>query len=144
MKILIASSDIEETGYIQKMLNIHQPDWELSIAGSGKQCLESVKNGCCPDIVVLDINISDTPCFYLIDIIRDDSDVPIIVLSDDKEMDTLVRAFDAGASDYIVKPFNKAVFIARLNSLYRRRKWDMQAVEKRQKEIPVNNAPMIQ
>jgi DNA-binding response OmpR family regulator len=44
-------------------------------------------------------------------------------------MQTLVKAFDAGTNEYIVKPFNKAIFMARLKALLRRRAWDIQARE---------------
>ncbi|MDD4923581.1 MAG: response regulator [Dehalococcoidales bacterium] len=129
MKILVASSDIDLTEYIYDALNICQPDWELSITDSGKQCLETVRNGNCPDIILLGIKI-DVHCLKLIEMIRDCSDVLIIVFSGDKDIDTLTKAFNAGANDYIVKPFNKSVFIARLKALYRRRVWDTQAIEK--------------
>lgn len=56
----------------------------------------------------------------LIKQIRDDSDVPVIVLSDTNNIHTLVKAFDLGANDYIVKPLNKKIFIARLKSITRR------------------------
>jgi DNA-binding response OmpR family regulator len=85
-----------------------------------------VKNGSCPDVVILGMHLYDISSLDLLKKIRDDSDVPVIVLSDDKNMDTLVKAFNAGANDYIMKPFNKAIFIARLKALIRRRTWDIQ------------------
>jgi DNA-binding response OmpR family regulator len=133
MKILIAIDDEDIIRHVTMTLNTNKPDWELSIIDSGKQCLKAVSNGNCPDVVILGLNIPDIPCFDLIEKIRDNSDVLIVVLSDDKDMNTLVRAFSAGANDYIMEPFNKAVFIARLQSLVRRRTWDMQATEKRQR-----------
>ena len=137
MKILIACSETEITGYVEKTLSIQQPDWELATTTSGKQCLKAVKNGNCPDLIIIGIKLEDIPCFNLIETIRDDSDIPIIVLSMDRDLNTLVRAFNAGASDYIAVPFNKAVFIARLKALHRRRTWDMPASEKRRRESPI-------
>ncbi len=141
MKILVASSDIDLTEYIHDTLNVCQPDWELSITDSGKQCLEAVKNGKCPDIIIMGIEIGNIPCFNLIERIRDYSDVLIIVFSGNKDIDTLTKAFDAGANDYIVKPFNKSVFITRLKALYRRKVWDMQAAENRQQEKNTRSNP---
>jgi DNA-binding response OmpR family regulator len=69
--------------------------------------------------------------FELIENIRDYSDVPIIFLSDDNDIQTLVRAFDAGANDYIVVPFNKVIFIARIKARIRRRDWDIQVIERK-------------
>jgi len=83
------------------------------------------------DIVILGMQLSDTPGLQLIENIRDDSDVPVIFLSSDKNMETLVKAFDKGANDYIVKPFNNAILIARLKALVRRSNWDMQSKNKK-------------
>jgi DNA-binding response OmpR family regulator len=70
----------------------------------------------------------------LVEKIRDDSGVPIVILSHDKEIATLVKAFEAGANDYVLKPFNKQIFIARLKALVRRRMWNTQEKENRVKE----------
>jgi two-component system KDP operon response regulator KdpE len=130
MKILVASNDINLTEYIHNTLNICQQDWELSITDSNKRCLEIVKNGNCPDIILLDIKIGDILCLKLIETIRDYSDVPIVVLSNKKNLDELVQVFNAGANDYIAETLNKPVFVARLKAINRRREWDMQALEK--------------
>jgi DNA-binding response OmpR family regulator len=129
MKILIADIDseiIEDVGFT---LNKFQPDWYLSIIDSGSQCLDIVKNGECPDAVILGMQLSDMSGLDLIQQLHDDSDVPVIVLSPDKDIQTLIKAFDAGANDYIVKPFNKQIFIARLKALIRRRMWDIRGKE---------------
>ena len=70
------------------------------------------------------MELSDISGLELIELIRDDSDTPIIFLSDDKEIKTLVKAFDRGATDYIVKPFSNNVFMARLKALIRREVWN--------------------
>jgi DNA-binding response OmpR family regulator len=134
MRILIASNNKELTEYIFHILSISQPDWKLATTDSGKQCVEAVKNGSCPDIIIMGMDLADDSCFKLIEVIRCNSEVPIVVISNDKEIDTLVRAFNAGANDYIAKALNKDVFVARLKALYRRRAWDMQAIKKRQQE----------
>jgi two-component system response regulator MtrA len=66
--------------------------------------------------------------------IRDDSDVPVIVLSRNKDIHTLVKAFDLGANDYIVKPLNKQIFIARLKAIIRRSLWNIQMGEPQYRE----------
>jgi two-component system KDP operon response regulator KdpE len=104
-------------------------DWSLLVVYSSKQCLDVVKNGSCPDVVVLGNNLKDMMGLDLIERIRDYSDVPVIFLSDVKNIDTLVRAYDAGANDYVVCPFNEAIFIARIKSLIRRRRWNIQAMK---------------
>jgi DNA-binding response OmpR family regulator len=127
MEILIADTNSEILEDVLLTLNQYQPDWQLSIINAGKECLDIIKNGNCPDAVILGMQLSDMSGFELIGHIRDDSDIPVIFLSCDKDIQTLVKAFDSGANDYIVKPFNKAVFIARLKALIRRREWDIKA-----------------
>ena len=122
MKILIADVDIE---LIEDVLNLYLPDWELSIIDSGEKCLNILKKGSCPDIVILGMQLSDMSGFELTKHIRDYSDVPVIILSDDNDISALLKAFSAGVNDYIVKPFNNAVFIAKLKALIRRGTWDM-------------------
>jgi PleD family two-component response regulator len=121
MDILIADSDIETLKDVSATLNKVQPDWRLSVLNSGKQCLDILKNGNCPDAIILGMQLSDMSSFELIGQIRDDSDVLVIVISDDKEMRILEEAFEIGANDYILKPINKNIFMARLKALIRRR-----------------------
>jgi DNA-binding response OmpR family regulator len=134
VKILIGDADPEITKDVQMVLNTCQPGWQLSIIDSGRQCLDILKNGSCPDVVILGIELADMSGLDLVEKIRDDSGVPIVILSHDKEIATLVKAFEAGANDYVLKPFNKQIFIARLKALVRRRMWNTQEKENRVKE----------
>jgi DNA-binding response OmpR family regulator len=137
MKILIVESDCEVIERVKTVIKASQPDWNLSFTTSGKECIDIVGSGNCPDIVIIGMQLSDMSGLELIEHIRDDSDIPIIFISDDKDVQTLVNAFEAGTSDYIVTPFSKAIFIARIKALVRRRDWDIQAAEN--KQVKVNN-----
>jgi PleD family two-component response regulator len=59
--------------------------------------------------------------------IRDDSDLPIILVSEDEDINMLIKAFDNGANDYFTVPFNANIFAAKLNAIVRRRTWDSKA-----------------
>ncbi len=128
MKIFIADSNNEAMEGMVSILNRRQPDWTVVIMNSGKQCLDTLRNGSCPDAFILGIQLTDMSGLELVIKIRDDSDMPIIVLSSDEDIHTLVETFDAGANDYIVKPFNEVIFVARLKALVRRRIWNSQAI----------------
>ena len=130
MKILIADNDFDSVEDISIALNRCTPELEFTTTNSGKQCLRIIKDNT-TDIVILGMQLYDIPGFQLIENIRDDSDVPVIVLSSDENIETLVKAFDKGANDYIVKPFNNNILIARLKALARRNNWDMQFKKKR-------------
>jgi two-component system response regulator VicR len=130
MKILIADNDFDSVEDISVALNRCTPELEFTTTNSGKQCLRMIKDNA-SDIVILGMQLCDTPGLQLIENIRDDSDVPVIFLSSDKNTETLVKAFDKGANDYVVKPFNNAILIARLKALVRRSNWDMQSKNKK-------------
>jgi DNA-binding response OmpR family regulator len=131
MKILIAESDCGIVEILKTVIKTSQPDWNLSFTTSGKECIDVVKNGSCPDMVITGTELSDMSGFELIENIRDYSDVPVVFLSGGNDIQTLVMAFDAGASDFVVMPFNKAIFIARIKARVRRSDWDIQAIERK-------------
>ena len=127
MKIVIADTENETVENICSLLSTLGLDWQVSVSNSGKQCLSLLKESDCPDAILLGMQLCDMPGLDFIRRIRDDSDVPIIVLSRERDIKTMVAAFDAGANDYVIQPFNNHIFIARLKALIRRRLWDKQA-----------------
>lgn len=75
-----------------------------------------------PDLVILDLGLPDADGVDLIHAIRALSEVPIIVLSVRASEQQKVAALDAGASDYVTKPFATGELIARLRALLRDRR----------------------
>ena len=122
--VLIVDTDNENIENLISILDIS--NWKLSILDSGEKCVDSIKSGNCPDAIILGMQLVDMSGLDLIEKIRDDSDVPVIIFSNDKELYTLVKAFDSGADDYMVFPVNEAIFMARLKALLRRRDWNFQ------------------
>ena len=73
-----------------------------------------------PDLILLDINLPVTDGYFICREIRKKSDVPIIVVtSRDYEMDELM-SINLGADDFITKPFNTQILLARIESILRR------------------------
>jgi len=73
-----------------------------------------------PDLILLDINLPVFDGYYICREIRKTSDVPIIVVtSRDNEIDELM-SMNLGADDFITKPYNTQVLLARINSILRR------------------------
>ncbi|MBD8037860.1 response regulator transcription factor [Solibacillus sp. A46] len=73
-----------------------------------------------PELILLDINLPVTDGYYICREIRKKSDVPIIVVtSRDYEMDELM-SINLGADDFITKPFNTQILLARIESILRR------------------------
>jgi len=74
-----------------------------------------------PDLVLLDLGLPDMDGQALIGAIRAESAVPIVVLSSRGEEATKVQALDAGADDYVTKPFGAEELLARIRAALRHR-----------------------
>ena len=73
-----------------------------------------------PNLILLDINLPVTDGYYICREIRKQSDVPIIVVtSRDNEMDELM-SMNLGADDFITKPYNTQILLARIETILRR------------------------
>jgi DNA-binding response OmpR family regulator len=73
-----------------------------------------------PDVLLLDLGLPDVDGLTLIGMIRAASGVPIIVITAVDDDPTMVRALDAGADDYVVKPFRLDQVTARIRAVMRR------------------------
>lgn len=72
-----------------------------------------------PDLIILDLGLPDRDGTYLLDSVRQKSLTPIIVLSARSDEKDKVSALDAGANDYITKPFGSAELLARIRTVLR-------------------------
>ena len=72
-----------------------------------------------PDVTILDLGLPDADGMRLLEFIRRDSLIPIIVLSARSDDRDKVLALDAGANDYVTKPFSSAELLARIRMVLR-------------------------
>ena len=72
-----------------------------------------------PDLVILDLGLPDHDGMELLNEIRRDSPVPVIVLSARTEESDKITALDGGANDYITKPFGSGELLARVRAALR-------------------------
>jgi two-component system KDP operon response regulator KdpE len=75
-----------------------------------------------PDVVILDLGLPDMDGGALLKRLREWSDVPVLILSVLDQEEVKVAAFEAGADDYVTKPFGTAELLARLYAIQRRQK----------------------
>jgi DNA-binding response OmpR family regulator len=73
-----------------------------------------------PDLLVLDLGLPELDGWQVLERVRDVSDVPVMVLTAAGESPQKVRGLDGGADDYVVKPFDPDVLVARIRALLRR------------------------
>lgn len=114
MKILVADDDERILRLIKDFLVHH--GYEVELATDGEQALEVFKNNAF-DLVILDVMMPIYDGWIVCKEIRKLSDVPIIILTaKDSDLDELF-GFEIGADDYVSKPFNIALLMARIKRL---------------------------
>src|SRR3990172_10270182 len=94
--------------------------FEVDVAYSGAQALELAGDHM-PDIVILDLMLPDMDGVDVCQRLRAADDVPIIMLTARDAVSDKVEGLEAGADDYITKPFHFAELLARINVALRRR-----------------------
>ncbi len=117
-KILVVDDEAEIRSMLGIFLGVE--DFEVIEAENGKSALRQVV-GAKPDLVVLDLGLPDIDGQEVITSIRKFANVPIVVLTardDDKQV---VQALNAGADDYVTKPFRADVLLARIQANLRER-----------------------
>src|SRR5664280_2562017 len=72
-----------------------------------------------PDVVLLDLGLPDVDGLRMLGMLRGVSDVPVIVVTAQDDDRTVVKALDAGADDYVVKPFGTEQVQARIRAVLR-------------------------
>ena len=73
-----------------------------------------------PNLIILDINLPTFDGFYFLKIIRNKSNVPVIIVSARSEEGEQIRGMELGADDYITKPFAMGILLAKVNAVLRR------------------------
>lgn len=119
MLFLVALRDSETSNQIQQALDICFPGCCIRSAPSAKQCIRMVKTQL-PDLVIIDSYLKDIDGADAVRKIRSFSTIPVLMLSYLKDEYQLVRALEAGANEFMVKPFHQMEFIARVRSILRK------------------------
>jgi two-component system KDP operon response regulator KdpE len=115
--ILIVEDDPPIRNLIATTLEMQ--NYKYSTAENGKQALLIITSHK-PDIILLDLGLPDMDGVELIKKVRTWSVVPIVVISARNEDRDKIMALDAGADDYLTKPFSVDELLARLRSTFRR------------------------
>lgn len=115
--VLIVEDDNAVKSLIATALKVQ--GYRLLEAGTGGAALleATTKN---PDVIILDLGLPDADGIDLIRQVRTWSHTPIIVVSARTEDADKVAALDAGADDYLIKPFSPRELVARVRALFRR------------------------
>ncbi|GAB1327080.1 response regulator [Streptomyces sp. NPDC093260] len=101
------------------VINLKARTYEVDAAGDGRTALDLAASRH-PDVIVLDLGLPDMDGVEVIRGLRGWTRVPILVLSARHSSDEKVEALDAGADDYVTKPFGMDELLARLRAAVRR------------------------
>ena len=121
MKVLI----VEDEEHLAQGLkfNLEAEGFEAEVAGDGSLALECLARSTY-DAVVLDVMLPTIDGFEVARTMREQADyTPILMLTARGHPEDVLQGFEAGTDDYLAKPFDLNIFLARLNGLLRRREW---------------------
>jgi two-component system, OmpR family, KDP operon response regulator KdpE len=116
-RVLVVDDDLQILRALR--INLAAHGYHVLLAPDGAAALRAAADGH-PDVVVLDLGLPDMDGVEVIEGLRGWNTVPIIVLSARTGAPETIRALDAGADDYVTKPFGMAELLARLRAAVRR------------------------
>lgn len=114
--ILVIEDEKNICELITKILTAH--DYQTTSVNNGSTALSLIASHC-PDVILLDLGLPDMDGMEIIRQVRTWSDTPIIVVSARTQEDDKVQALDAGADDYLSKPFGSSELLARIRTALR-------------------------
>ncbi len=119
-RVLVVEDD-EIISYLLEF-RLKREGFDVVVARDGHQAYEYLETGAPPQLVLLDVMLPYVDGFELIKRLRGKPEwvaVPVIMLTSKSQEQSIVRALDAGANDYVIKPFRPDELMARLRRLLR-------------------------
>jgi two-component system KDP operon response regulator KdpE len=116
-RILVVDDERRMVGFIR--LNLEQDGFEVIEAFNGTEALDRLRDSL-PDLILLDVMMPDIEGFEVLRMIREISQVPVIMLTAKGEEDDKVKGLELGADDYVTKPFSPRELVSRVKAVLRR------------------------
>jgi two-component system, OmpR family, response regulator MprA len=117
-RVLVVEDDEEIAQVLQRSLRLE--GYEVRVAVDGETALDQ-SAAFNPDLVILDLGLPKIDGMEVARRLRSADDVPILMLTEREALESRGGGLDAGADDYLVKPFERQELLARLRALLRRR-----------------------
>ena len=115
-RILVVDDEERMVRFIR--MNLEQDGYQVVEALNGKQAIDALRDT--PDLILLDVMMPDIDGFEVLEMMRQVSSVPVIMLTAKGEEDDRVRGLELGADDYITKPFSPRELVSRVKAVLRR------------------------
>ncbi len=116
-RILVVDDEERMVRFIR--LNLEHDGFQVTEAYNGAQAIDRLRDTL-PEVVLLDVMLPDIDGFEVLQLIREVSDVPVIMLTAKGEEDDRVRGLELGADDYVTKPFSPRELVSRVRAVLRR------------------------
>jgi len=116
-RILVVDDEERMVRFIR--MNLEHDGFQVSEAFNGKQAVQKLRD-VNPDLILLDVMMPDLDGFDVLEMIREISNVPVIMLTAKSEEDDRVRGLELGADDYVAKPFSPRELVSRVRAVMRR------------------------
>ena len=116
-RILVVDDEERMVRFIR--LNLEHDGFRVTEAFNGTQAINKVRSAM-PDLVLLDVMMPDIDGFEVLRIIREVSNIPVIMLTAKGEEDDRIRGLELGADDYVTKPFSPRELVSRVRAVLRR------------------------
>lgn len=143
--ILIVEDEVRIANWLKVFFE--KAGFSAEITHNGRSALKLARS-LDPDLIVLDLGLPHLDGMEVCRILRDESDVPIIMLTAREAHDDRIEGLESGADDYIVKPFNPKEVVARAKAVLRRVRATVQqklthgsiTINQTTKQVTVNGA----
>ncbi len=116
-RVLVVDDEERMVRFIR--LNLEHDGFEVVEAFNGQQAMDKIRETL-PDLVLLDVMMPDIDGFEVLRLIRENNDVPVIMLTAKNEEDDRVQGLELGADDYVSKPFSPRELVSRVKAVLRR------------------------
>lgn len=115
---------VDDDPKIRKLVrvNLEKRGYKVKELANGASAIEQIQQEQ-PDLMVIDLVMPGMSGNDVTEWVRERWDIPIIVMSAHHEEELKVRALDAGADDFVTKPFGQEEFMARIRAVMRRANW---------------------
>ncbi|MGH2674968.1 MAG: response regulator [Actinomycetota bacterium] len=121
LRVLVVDDDPQILRAVRTSLQAR--GYEVRAAGNGETALDQLATDAV-DLVILDLSLPGIDGHEVIRRLRGFSDVPVLILSVRESQDDKIAALDAGADDYVTKPFSIGELLARMRAVERRAQAD--------------------
>lgn len=139
-KILIVEDEVKLRLELKTFLNNN--GYEVSMIDNFDDTINSILKAEC-DLILLDINLPNINGEYILKEVRKDSNIPIIIVtSRNTEIDELL-SINYGADDFITKPYNKEILLARINRILNRNSLDESKIKYKNIVLDISKSIII-